>query len=305
MFYKYHPEMSAQSAQELARISRINLVTKLIDAYKKISTINETQENSELTLFLQDLLKQVQKINHCENKTDNFTTQMQDRLKNLKGHSNYNDISKIYYDQCKSAIEKESGEAKDRDRYATKNKIAKIKNYAVYTASIPSIAVVAGAILMAFYPVGLIVLGAATVALVLSEVIFWSQKYQEYKNFNAAIKNMSLEADYAIGLAVPLNDIPVDPRQAMRSDSPTNTSENPVLISEEADKMLDSAMKFGAECLDVGTKFVGDMTEDWRASTSDSIFSLWSKIQETVVPTANSSKPLAPSYLSHQCRRFL
>ena len=298
MFYKYHYEMSAESAQILAEISRRNLVKNLIDAYKKISTINETQETSELTLFLQDLLNQVQQINHCENKTDNFTTQMQDRLENLKGHSNYNDISKIYYDQCKSAIEKESGEAKDRDRCATKNKIAKIKNYAVYTASIPSIAVVAGAILMAFYPVGLIVLGAATVALVLSEVIFWSQKYQEYKNFNAAIKNMSLEADYAIGLAVPLNDIPVDPRQAMRSDSPTrtqhNTSENPVLISEEADKMLDSAMKFGAECLDVGTEFVGDMTEAWRTNTSNSIFSLWSTIQKTVVPTANSSKPLTP-----------
>lgn len=288
MFYKYHYEMSAEGAQKLAEISRRNLVKNLIDAYKKISTINETQETSELTGFLQDLLKQVQQINQCKNKTDNFTTQMQHHLENLEEHPSYYDISKIY-DECMFAIEKESGEAKDRDRCATKNKIAKIKNYAVYTTSIPSIAVVAGAILMAFYPVGLIVLGAATVALVLSEVIFWSQKYQEYKNFNAAIKNMSLEADYATGLAVPLDDIPVDPRQAMRSDSPTrtqhNTSENPVLISKEADKMLDSAMKFG-------TEFVGDMTEAWRTSTSNSIFSLWSTIQETVVPTAKSSKPL-------------
>ncbi len=292
MFYKYTHEMSVETAQQLAKISRANLVKTLIDAYKKISTMNKASETPELTRFLQDLLHQIEEINQCKNKTDNFTTQMQNHLENLEQHPRYTDISMIY-DQCISAIEKESREVKDRDLLATQNKIAKIKNYAIYTASIPSIAVVAGAILMAFYPVGLIVLGAAAVTLVLSEIIFWAQKYQEYQKFNAAIKNMSLEADYAEGLAVKLAEIPVDPKQTKSSNSPTrtqhNTDENPVLISKEADAMLDNVMKLGTEFLDVGTEFVGDVTDALRTSTSNSIFSLWSTIQETVVPTAKSS----------------
>ncbi|MEI6095445.1 MAG: hypothetical protein WCR08_08315 [Gammaproteobacteria bacterium] len=292
MFYKYTHEMSVETAQQFAKISRANLVNTLIDAYKKISKMNKASETPELTCFLQDLLHQIEEINQGKNKTDNFTTQMQNRLENLEQHPSYNDISRIYFG-CMSAIEKESLEVKDRDRLATQNKIAKIKNYAMYIASIPSIAVVAGAILMAFYPVGLIVLGAAAVTLVLSEIIFWAQKYQEYQKFNAAIKNMSLEADYAAGLAVKLAEIPVDPKQTKSSNSPTrtqhNTDENPVLISKEADAMLDNVMKLGTEFLDVGTEFVGDVTDALRTSTSNSIFSLWSTIQETVVPTAKSS----------------
>ena len=285
MFYKYTHEMSVETAQQFAKMSRANLVNTLIDAYKKISTMNKASEPPELTVFLQDLLHQIEEINQCKNKTDKFTTQMQNRLENLEQHPSYNDISMIYF-RCMSAIEKESREVKDRDRLATQNKIAKIKNYAMYTASIPSIAVVAGAILMAFYPVGLIVLGAAAVTLVLSEIIFWAQKYQEYQKFNAAIKNMSLEADYAEGLAVKLAEIPVDPKQTKSSNSPTrtqhNTDENPVLISKEADAMLDNVMK-------LGTEFFGDVTDALRTSTSNSIFSLWSTIRETVVPTAKPS----------------
>ena len=285
MFYKYTHEISVETAQQFAKISRANLVNTLIDAYKKISTMNKASETPELTRFLQDLLHQIEEINQCKNKTDKFTTQMQNRLENLEQHPRYTNISMIY-DQCISAIEKESREVKDRDRFATQNKIAKIKNYAMYTASVPSIAVVAGAILMAFYPVGLIVLGAAAVTLVLSEIIFWAKKYQEYQKFNAAIKNMSLEADYAEGLAVQLDKIPVDPKQTKSSNSPTRTKNNtdvkPVLISEQADAMLDNVMK-------LGTEFFGDVTDALRTSTSNSIFSLWSKIQETVVPTVKSS----------------
>ncbi len=289
MFYKYTYEISVENALKFAKISRINLVKTLIDAYKRISTMNETQETPELTRFLQGLLNQIEEINRCTNKTDNFTTEMQNRLKNLQGHPSYNDIS-IIYDQCVSAIEKEAREAKDRDRFATQNKISKIKNDAVYTASIPSIAAVAGAILMAFYPFGLIVLGVAAVALVLSEVIFWSQKYQEYQKLTYAVQNMALKADYAEGLAVTLAEIPVDPKHAKSPTRTTsakhNTDVNPVLISTEADQLLDNAMKLSTELLDVGIELVGDVTDALRTSAGNSIYNIWSRI---VAPTTASS----------------
>ncbi|NDH68868.1 MAG: hypothetical protein EBY22_13375, partial [Gammaproteobacteria bacterium] len=118
MFYKYTHEMSVETAQQLAKISRANLVNTLIDAYKKISTMKKASETPELTRFLQDLLHQIEEINQCKNKTDKFTTQMQNHLENLEQHPRYTDISMIY-DQCISAIEKESREVKDRDRFAT------------------------------------------------------------------------------------------------------------------------------------------------------------------------------------------
>lgn len=287
MFYKYTHEMSIKDAQQFAKLSRANLVNTLIDAYKRISTMNEASETPELTHFLQGLLQQIEEINQCKNKTDRFTIQLEKRLENLTEQPHYEEISMIY-DQCVSAIEKEAREAKDRDRFATQNKISKIKNGAVYTASIPSIAAVAGAILMAFYPFGLIVLGAAAVALVLSEVIFWSQKYQEYQKLNYAVKNMALETDYAEGCAIPLSELPVDPKQANSPKSPTSAKNSaeapPVLISEEADKLV-------YESIELGKELVSDVADAVYTTASDSLYSLWSSVRKSVLTSTPAPTP--------------
>ena len=239
------------------------------------------EETSNLARFLNELLHQIKEINKCENKTDRFETIMQERLENLVDHPQYQHIS-MHFDQCISAIAKEAREAKDRDRYATQNKIATIKNNAVYAAIIPSLAAITGGVLLVFYPIGLTVLAVSGLSLLLAETIFWIQNYNNYQTLNANVTNMTLESDYAEGHAIPLAELPANPQQKKTPPSPTNTNQaeaTPVLISEETDKMVHALIEGSKEV-------VSDVADVLYTGASASLYSMWTAVSEAVGKSA-------------------
>lgn len=275
MIYTYTHEISMEKAKEFAKMSRANLVRSLINAYKEISKINRAfEETADLTRFLNELLHQIEEINKCKNKTDHFETIMQKRLDNLVDNPQYQHIS-MHFDQCVSAIAKEAREAKDRDQYATQNKIATIKNNAVYAAIIPSLAAIAGGVLTVFSPIGLTVLAVSGVSLILTEVIFWIRNYKDYQTFNANVINMTLESDYAEGDAIPFADLPVSQQQKKSAPSPTDTNQaeaTPVLISEDTDKMVHALIEGSQE-----------VVSDVADALSASLYNMWTTLNAPVI----------------------
>ena len=287
MFFKYTHEMSLDTAHKVAKLGRANLVTTLIKAYKDISEMNQgAAKTPELTRFLSGLLQKIEEFNQCKNKTEHFETTLKDRLEALANHPQHAQIA-VEYNRCVAALAKEAREAQDRDRYATENKLTAIKNNAVYTAAIPSIGAIVGGVLLVFYPVGLTVLVASGVALILSEVIFWAQKYRDYQALNTNLRDMTLETDYAEGLAVPLEDLPKDPKSAktaQNSPKPAGKSDGkPVLINEETDKAVQAFIEGST-----------DIIMEVTANASASMYALWSNVTEAI-----GSKPLPAAVGGH------
>ena len=187
-------------------------------------------------------------------------------------------------------IQREAHNSKDRERYAVKNKIAAIKNHAVYLATPSSLAVVATGILAIFYPVGFLALAAAALILIASEVIFLIRNYGDYQNMNAQIKNDLLEADYAEGTAVPYNELPAKPIQLANSEIQEQHSQEkrPVLISENADQLLNELFEAGSEIAELGTDMVADAASTAYTKASESLFGMWSRFNGSQPATGTS-----------------
>jgi hypothetical protein len=279
MFYATTPELAVPTAQNFAKITRANLVRSFVKKYNQLFAMNQAAKSRELTRFLNAFLLQIEKMNLCTEKTEHFSDSLQEHLANLQNHAQYAEIKELF-DQCIDEIQKEIRDSQERDRGQTQNKIAKIKNNAVYTASIPTIGIIAGAVLTAFFPVGTLVLVAAAALLVLSEAIYWAFNYHPLSQCQTKLKGAEFETDYGQGYAVPPEELPkrpvkIQPQQNIKTAKP-------VLISPEADQIMNNAAQLGAEIVELGTELVTDLSTvayQKAQKASDSIYTIWSNLQ--------------------------
>lgn len=283
MFYKITPELSKETAQQMAKLGRKNLVQSFIVKYKHLSTFNrDPQKSPELTRFLNLFLQKIEHMNHCNNAIDQIAPSLQYHLDSLRDLPCFATVQE-HLKQCTTEIANEIQQAQDREKFNIQNKIARIKNNAIYVANFSTIAAVVGAVLSLFFPAGLLVVGAAIATLILSELLFWIQNYKQYQQLHTKIQHRDLTIDYAEGFAVPWEEVPQDPNQS--STTPVHVvqekSQNPVLISEEADKMLDAVSTVGAEIVELGTEFVADIRDLAYRNASASIYSIWSAVTST------------------------
>lgn len=275
MLFKYTPEITKETAKQLAQLGRAMLVRSLIDKYKKITAMNSVA-TPELTRFLSCFLRQIETMNDCKNQTNQFVSQLQGNLKALEDHTNYLEIKELF-DQSVVEIQRESRNSKDRERYAAKNKLATIKNHAVYLATPSSLTVIAAGILAIFYPVGFLALAAAAVVLIASEVIFLIRNYQDYQQIKVQIKDDLLGADYAEGMAVPYSELPIQPSNSQKQEKEQSSpEERPVLISENADRLLNNLFEAGTEIAELGTDMVTDAATAAYTTASQSVVGIWS-----------------------------
>lgn len=290
MLYKYTPELTKETAKTLVQLSRAMLVRSLVATYKKIDKMNSVA-TPELTHFLSGFLREIRAINDCKTQTNQFVSHLQSRLDALQDHAKYLEIKELF-DYCVIEIQREVHNSKDRERYAVKNKIAAIKNHAVYLATPSSLAVVATGILAIFYPVGFLALAAAVVILVASEVIFLIRNYHDYQQMKVQIKNDLLESDYAEGTAIPLSELPAKPIQPGHSQKQEQEQhpqeERPVLISANADLLLNDLFEAGTEIAELGTDMVTDAASAAYTTASQSIFGMWSRFNGSQPTTGTS-----------------
>lgn len=279
MFFKYGMEINEATAKSAAKFCRKYLVETLIAKYKKIDVINKASKTPELTRFLKAFLDQIETINQCNNPAEQFEIKLQPKLEALQDHSKYLEIEELFND-CLSEIQKEIQDSMARDRFATNNKIAKIKNNAVYTGTIQTTAMIVGGILTIFNPTGLLVLGAAAFTLVLAESIFWLLNYQNYQKLNAKIAASDLEIDYAEGYAVPFSDLPQSPKQHSQNSAATK-EEQPTLFSKEVESALEA-----------GTELFEDVASTVYEAATTSVFNIWSSVSSAVGGNKRPTKPV-------------
>lgn len=277
MFFKYSMEINEATAKSAAKFCRQYLIKTMIDKYKTIDAINKASKTPELTRFLEVFLEQIETLNRCNNPTDQFKIKVQPKLDELQDHAKYLEIQELF-NSCLLEIQKETQDLMARDRFATHNKIAKIKNNAVYTGTIQTIAMIVGGVLAIFNPTGLLVLGTAAFTLVLAESIFWLLNYQNYQKLNAKIAASDLEMDHAEGYAVPLSDLPPSPKQQVQKPAST-TEEQPTLFSKEVENALEA-----------GSEFIEDVASNVYEAATSSVFNIWSSVNSAIVGNKSSAE---------------
>ncbi len=287
MLFKYIYNMSKAEAETAAKYARTNLITSLIAQYKALETIHKKEEREDLSDFLRTFRRGIHDINDCQTDTSALHNTLEKKLATLQAHPKYADIKEIV-DEGMLAINRESNFAQDRMRNLTKNNIAKIKNHAIYAASLPSMAVVGSIILAMLHPVGWIALGVAAMATALSQTIFWAHYHNKYTQFHAKLENNDLEADYATGNAVQFDALPQDPARALivKNVDPEQDTRKPVLISETADQIMDEL-----------AELVPDLMSDATAAVCNHAMGFWSSFSNAVVGTSAIAAPVTKPHL--------
>ena len=268
MFFKYNMELTDTDAKKTALICRQYLVRRLIEEYKKVEQLNNTDETPELKGYLRAFLQQIETINVCSNSTDEFSRKMQTKLDDLRDHSKYQTIA-ASLDACLKEITMEIKDTQQQDRFSSQNKIAKIKNHSLYILSIPMMGMIAGGAVLAFSnPVGMLVLGVAAAVLIVSQSIYWITKYQEYKTLNNKLTNNDLEIFYTEGYAVPLTELPsVTKAKPIDSMDRSEHQEKPVIISTTVDNFLNTS-----------TELASELATEVAAATYDIANTAWSNM---------------------------
>lgn len=287
MLFKYIYNMSKAEAETTAKYARSNLVTSLIAQYKALETIHKKEEYVDLKDFLRAFRRGIHDINDCQTDTNALHNTLEKKLTTLQTHPKHAEIEAIV-NECMLAISRENHFAQDRMRNLTKNNIAKIKNHAIYAASIPSIAVVGSIILAMLHPIGWIALGVAVVATALSQAIFWAHYHNKYTQLHAKLENNDLETDYATGNAVQFDVLPQDPARALiaKNVDPEQDTRKPVLISETADQIMDEL-----------AELVPDLMSDATAAVCNHAMGFWSSFSNAVVGTSAITAPVARQHL--------
>ena len=277
MFFKYSMEMKENFAKSTAKIYRTHLVRCLIEEYNTIAAIHKRAETPELTRFLHAFLNQIEIINTCTNPTNQFENQLQTKLNELQDHFDYQNIASSF-NRCLREIQIEVKDAQTRDRNTTTNKIVKIKNYTVYTAIIPTLAMIGAAILAIFNPVGLFALGVTAATFILAESIFWLVNYKTYKTLHTKLAANDLALDYADGYAVPFSDIPQIPGQQYHNQNKkTNSKEKPGFLPADVNTLVNNV-------IEEGTELLSDVSSAAYQAATASVLNMWSAITKSNKP---------------------
>lgn len=252
MFFKYMYEMSQADAENAAKLARQGLIRILVPQYHDLHRIHQHSKDAELADFLRIFCTQLHGINDCQQSSDAIKTALTANLPRLTLHPNFSDIQ-AKVQTCLTAIQNEKACNKDRMRYHAKNQLAKIKNHAIYTACIPSMAVIGGIVLACLYPAGLTFLAIAVAAEILSQIAYWAYHYAPYKDITTKLKNDDFEADKASGTAVDLAELPALPKrrwETVENTAPDAPPEKPpVVISETVDQIMDELSEVVPELL--------------------------------------------------------
>lgn len=288
MFYKYTPIIGIDTAKNFAKISRARLIKQLGDHYKKLEDINTytVSECDILASFLSDLRSGILSINGCQTTTSSLQKLIQERLRCLETHPKYEDIKSVLTAALLD-IAIETKYAQERDLYITKNEIAKIKNNAVYTATLPSIAAIGGAIVSLLNPIGFIILGVSGVALIISQAIFWMNHRNAYTQLQNKITKANLAIDLAAGTALPDTDIPeVLQPKSENSSSPTSQidteEEKLYLFSVDIDQQLDQGVQIAVGVVSDVKELVSDVIYDTAAAIGNKTFGLLGRLNKMI-----------------------
>lgn len=245
MFFTYSNGLGKLEAGA-AKLDRIQLIETLINQYEALEILDKKEKNIDIVNFLHLFRTELYEVNDCKNRTERMSEILKDMSQAPITHPEYEKIKSIL-NKCLEAIDLENGFAQARARNLARNNLAQIKNRSIYTGSLPIAAIVSGAILAVFnLPVGLIVLGIAVIAGILSQAIYWLSCQKEYAQLYTNIKQNVLASDYvyASGKAIPSEKLPLAPDHVLRNNNDLEQEDaRPVLFGEKADKMVDELVE--------------------------------------------------------------
>lgn len=281
MFYSYGIQINETTAKAAAKFNRQDLVKRLIETYQKIEALNKENESHELSVFLDAFLSQIEYINVCSNHTDQFEAKLRTKIDAVQQHPKQFEI-KLLFEKARSDIQEEIKDAQKRNRFETENNIAKIKNQAVYTAAIPTLAMIAGGVFALFNPLGLVTVGGALTTLVIAQGIYWAIKYHHLQQLKAKVAASNFESDYAEGYALKPSELPTSPRYPKLMQNVRTTQHNEI---STFDKVVEETVEI-----------VGDVASSVYSAASSSLFNIWS----AVTSTQNSGQDIGITNYLHE-----